>query len=243
MKRRLIYFTLLGIFGFSIFLSFAYADIFIQSKRHTDSYTVMGKTHPAEDLVITQWLSKDKFRNDEGNKKSYIVRLDINKLYILNHEKKTYSVVDLPIDFSKILPPQAQQMMQMMKMSATVTDTGETRKIGKWNCRKYIVNLQGGMMNTNMEIWTTKDVKINYEAYEKFSESIMGLNPMFKNIVDEFKKIKGLPIYRASTISIMGSNIKSTEEVTEITEKSPPKGIYELPVGYKEVQFNPMERK
>ncbi len=245
MKGKFNLFVSLGLFLISTLLltPFAQGDVLIRSKRHTDSYTVMGKTHPAEDVIITQWLSKDKFRNDEGNKESFIVRLDINKMYIINHDEKTYSVIDLPIDYNKILPPEAQQMMQMMKANATVTDTGETRKIGKWNCRKYTMNLQGGMMNTNMEIWTTKDVKINYETYEKSTESIMGLNLMFKNILDEFKKIKGLPIYIVSNSSVMGSNIKSTEEVIEITEKSPPKGHYELPTGYKEVQFNPMKRK
>ncbi|MCP2605047.1 DUF4412 domain-containing protein [Candidatus Aminicenantes bacterium AH-873-B07] len=245
MKRKLNHFVFLGFFGIFTLLSvsFVQGDIFIQSKRHTDSYSMMGKTYPAEELIITQWLSKDKFRNDEGSKKTFIVRLDINKIYYINHEEKTYSVIDLPIDFSKILPPEAQQMMQMFTMSATVTDTGETRRIGKWNCRKYIMDMQGGMMSMNMEIWTTKDVKIDYDAYEKFSESIMGLNPMFKNIADEIKKIKGLTIYRESTTTMMGTSIKSTEEVVEIIKKSPPKGIYELPVGYTEVQFNPMKRR
>ena len=245
MKRKFNLFASIGLFViFTLFsVSFVQADIFIQSKRHTDSYTMMGKTYPAQDLIITKWLSKDKFRSDEGNKSTIIVRLDINKVYVINHQEKSYSVIDLPIDLSKVLPPQAQQMMQMFNMKTTVTDTGETKKIRKWNCKKYVMNMQGRMININTEIWATKDIKIDYDTYKKFGEIITGLNPMFKDMGKELKKIEGLTIYSVITTNMMGNNIKTAEEVIEITKKSPPKGHYELPTGYKEVQFNPMERK
>ena len=123
------------------------ADTFIQAKRHTDSFTMMGQTQPAKDEVTTTWVGKDRCRTDTGEGQSVIVRLDQSKMYVLDHTKKTYSPIDLPFDWSKLIPPEAKQMteqwMQMFKMTATVTDTGETKKIKGWNCRKYLVNLKG----------------------------------------------------------------------------------------------------
>jgi uncharacterized membrane protein YqiK len=223
------------------------ADVFIQSKRHTDSFTMMGRTTPAKDVIITSWISKDKFRSDEGDEQSMIVRLDKNKLYVINHTEKTYSIVDLPIDFEKLIPPEAkpmmQQMMQMLKMTVTVQDTGETKNIKGFNCKKYLVNMRGGMMSMNLEVWTTKDIKIDYDTYAKFSECIMGINPMFKDITDEMKKIEGFTVYSAGTMSMMGTDVKTTEELMEVSEKSAPAGLYDIPSGYTEKAYNPMERK
>ncbi len=37
--------------------------------------------------------------------------------------------------------------------------------------------------------------------------------------------------------------MKTTEEVTEASEKGAPSGIYDIPAGYKEAPYNPMERR
>ena len=220
------------------------ADTFIQARRHTDSFTMMGQTQPAKDEVTTTWVAKDRCRTDTREGQSVIVRLDEDKMYVLDHTEKTYSPIDLPIDWSKMIPPEAQQMaeqwMQMFKMTATVTDTGETKKIKGWNCRKYLVNLKG-MMGADMEIWTTKDIKIDYSAYKKFGESMMSMNPMFKDAMEEMKKIEGYTVSSATTMNMMGADMKTTEEITEVSEKSAPSGIYDIPAEYKEVAYNPMQ--
>ena len=217
------------------------ADTFIQAKRHTDSFTMMGQTQPAKDEVTTMWVAKDKYRTDVREGQSFIVRLDQSKMYVLDHTEKMYSAVDLPIDWSKMIPPESQQMaeqwMQMFKMTATVTDTGETKKIKGWNCRKYLVSLKG-MMRADMEVWTTKDIKIDYSAYKKFGESVMSMNPMFKDAMEEMKKIEGYTVSSATTMNMMGADMKTTEEVIEVSEKPAPRGVYDIPAGYKEVPYN-----
>ena len=220
-----------------------HADTFIRSEKHTDAYTVMGQTiTPAKDEVTSAWITRDKFRNDMEEQSS-IVRFDKKKMYLLDHAEKTYSAVDLPIDWSKMLPPEAQQMtqqwLQMFKMTVTVRDTGETKNIRGWNCRKYIVDMQG-MMSMKNEIWATKDIKIDYDAYRKFAESMMSIAPMFKDMATEARKIEGYPILTKTTMNMMGASINSIEEVIEVSEKRAPEGTYQVPSGYKETHFNPM---
>ncbi|MFQ6083127.1 MAG: DUF4412 domain-containing protein [Candidatus Aminicenantia bacterium] len=243
-KNRLLILVGLCLISLTIlFTPVIQADLYIQGKRHTEAFTIMGQTNPEKDETLITWMSKDKYRNDSGQESSFIVRLDKNKIYHLDHTKKSYSMIDLPVDLSKILPPQAQQMMQMFKMTAAVTDTGETKKIKDWNCRKYLVDLKGAMMSMNMEIWATKDLELDYETYQKFSDSVMSLNPMFKDIFDEIKKIDGYRVLSFSTVSIMGTSYKVSEEIIDVQEKSAPSGTYDIPEGYTQVEFNPMERK
>ena len=219
------------------------ADTFIRSKKHTDSFTMMGQTTPAKDEIVTTWMSKDKYQIDGAPGQSFIVRLDESKIYIVTHAKKMFSAIDLPVDWSKIFPPETQQMadqwMQMFKMTATVTDTGETKNIRGWNCRKYLMNLQG-MMSANTEIWATKDIKIDYGAYKKFNESVMSITPMFKDLAGEMKKVEGYTVSSVTTMNMMGAKVKTTEEVIEASEKRAPGGIYDIPAGYEEAPYNPM---
>ena len=56
--------------------------------------------------------------------------------------------------------------------------------------------------------------------------------PGFQEMFEEMKKIKGLAVLTTSASSAMGAEVKSTEELIEVEEKSAPSGTYEIPPGY-----------
>lgn len=39
--------------------------------------------------------------------------IDLKKIFILDQEKKEFVEIDLLVDFEKLLPPEAKQMMQV----------------------------------------------------------------------------------------------------------------------------------
>jgi len=223
------------------------ADFYIKKLRHTDAVTIMGQTQPAKDDEGGTWLAKDKMREDQGENQTFIIRFDLNKIYFLDHSKRTYSEMDLPIDLEKILPPEAKQMMQMMQASSKVTDTSETQKIKNWNCKKYLVEISMSMMGMSMpmkmEMWATKDIGIDLKIYNKFSEEMLALNPMTRNFVEEFKKIDGYPVLTNFSMTMMGAETKYREEVVSVEEKGAPPGIYDLPQGYTKSVYNPFEQR
>src|SRR5881227_2532309 len=79
------------------------------------------------------WVAADRLRRDEGET-STIVRLDRGKVYVLNHADKTYLELAAP-DLQKMAAPAGAQM------KVQVTATGETKKVGTWNARKYKVEI------------------------------------------------------------------------------------------------------
>lgn len=226
----------------------AKADTYIKKMKHTDAVTIMGQTQPAKDEEGVTWMSEEKMREDEGTSKSTIIRFDQKKIYVIEHDKKEYTGIDLPIDFEKVLPPEAQQMMQMMQVTAKVTETEETQKIKGWDCKKYLLEISISMMGMNMpmkmEMWVTKDLDINLDLYEKFYTEMLALQPMFKDFAEEFKKIDGYAVMTDMTMNMMGSEMKSHEEVVSVEEKDAPEGTYEIPSDYtKSETFNPFEQK
>ncbi|MFQ6110337.1 MAG: DUF4412 domain-containing protein, partial [Candidatus Aminicenantales bacterium] len=226
----------------------AKADSHIKKFRHTDAMTIMGQTQPAKDEEGATWMTKDKMREDEGKSRSTIVRLDLKKIYVIDHEKKEYVEIDLPIDFEKILPSEAKQMMQMMEVTAKVTETQEVQKIKKWDCKKYLVEIGFSMMGMNMpmkmDMWVTKGIDIDFNLYEKFQTEMLSLQPIFKDFIEEFKKIKGYPVLTEMTMTMMGTETKTKEEVISVEKKNAPEGTYDIPEGYsKSETFNPFEQK
>ncbi len=227
-------------------------DIFMKQKTHTDGMEMMGQVQPAKDEIQTVWISSDKIRSD-NSQQTIIMRMDQNKMYMLDHTKKTY--VEMPLNFGAAMEnkigeamekedvdqEQQQAMMSMMKgmsqMKLTITPTQETKKIGPWNCRKYEQSLQTMMGPSEGEIWASEDLSMDPELYSKWSAAMMGQGGMFGNAMQEMaaemKKIKGIPVLTQSTMKMMGTSVKSTQELIEYKKGSAPREYFEIPAGYK----------
>jgi hypothetical protein len=220
---------------------------------------VMGQTQPEKDEIMVFWLGENNVRTDqESAKTTSILMTDKKLLYMINHEKMQYA--EMPLDFDKMLeeaaaaeagddPEKAKDMEKlpgfmknMMKgvmgnMSAKVTETGETKKIGNWNCRKYLIEMDLGMGGkTNSESWATEDLKIDYTKAFTAANAMLAGMPGFEKIVQEMKKVKGVVVYSTSTVKMMGAEVTSTTELLEATEKDAPAGNYDIPAGYKKVK-------
>jgi len=217
----------------------AKADMHVKRKVHMDAF--MGQ--PASDEEASMWLAKDKFRYDAARNMTQIVRLDKKKLYMINHGNQSYSEIDIPIDLSQALDPQAQQMMQSLQTSVTVTDTGETQKIGNWNCNKYTIEINISMMMSmtmSMDWWVSKDVGADLiKLYQKHYGEVLVANPMMQDLVDKIKEIKGFPI--KTEFSMMGMSM--TDEVVSIEKEKAPAGTYDVPAGYTKSAYNPFMQR
>jgi len=209
------------------------ADIYIKSKTHTDAMSVMGQNTPAQDSTSEQWIGDDKFASVGGDQ-AFIIDLKKSLGWIINTKAKTYVETPLPLDMSKLLPPEAAAFAGMMKMSATVAATTETKKVGSWNCVGYDVNLSMTMFAMKMKVWASTDVPFDVNAFNSkiWGNLVKGQMMMDDASVKEMAKIKGFQIATETTGDIMGAKMRSTTEVVEITKKDAPAGIYSVPAGF-----------
>ena len=226
----------------------AYADIYMKQKQHTDAVTMMGQTQPATDVINESWITTDKIVM-MTEKQKVIMDMDKKIMTMVNHEQK--AIIDMPMDFSKSMgnmdkkgdmsaeeKAQFQQMMStMMQMDVKVKETNEKKKIGKWNCQKYLQTINMAMGTTNSEIWATEDIKVDGDLYAKYSVGILaqmpGMSQNMSAITQELKKIKGVQVYSEQTMTMMGQAMKSSIELIEFKEGKAPSNVFDLPTGYK----------
>lgn len=226
------------------FAAAAAADTKLEMKSHTDAFQMMGQNQPAQDSDVTFWIADDRVVRDDGTG-AFIYRGDQEKLYVVDHEQKTYSVLSLPVDFLALMPAemraQMEGLLQQMSMNATVTPTEETKEVNGWSARRYDVSMANGMgMKIDSTVWATQEIDADLEAFKGLYAAMGSLQPGGQGAVDEMMKIEGVPVLTETTVSGMGSSFSSKDELVSASQAEPPAGTYEVPEGYAENEFNPM---
>lgn len=174
---------------------------------------------------IKIWIGGDKLRRDEADS-SYILRLDLGKLYVVNHAEKTYSELAVPGDLEKIASPVAVQL------KVQVTATSETKKIGNWTARKYKVDLSNPEgLHLDTTIWASKEIA-SHEAYSRLAASLAALQPGASEWARKLEQIEGFPVLQEANVDMAGSRFKTREELVSVETIDAPAGAYEIPAGY-----------
>lgn len=225
----------------------AVADTRLEMKSHTDAFQMMGQSQPAQDKTITFWIAGDRVLREDGEN-AFLYRGDQNKLYVIDHEAKSYSAVALPVDLLALMPAemrgQMQGLLQQMAMTATVTPTDERKEIGDWTARRYDVHMENQMgMKIDSTVWATEEVRSDLQAFRGLYAAMGSLQPGGAGAVDELMKVQGVPVLSETTIEGMGGSFGSSEELLSATETDAPAGTYEVPAGYRESAFNPMGQR
>ena len=220
------------------------ADTVLKMTSHTDAFQVMGQSQPASDDEVTLWIGEDRAVRHTDDKTA-LLRLDQKKLYVIDHTAKTYSALDLPVDFAAYLPPEAKQqmgqMLQAMTMTATVEPTDQTKEIKGWDARLFEVNLSNPMgMTIDSKVWATNDIAIELSSLKEMTRAMASLQPGAAAAAEELLKIDGVPVLMESEIKGMGGSTTSREELVSAETQDAPAGTYEVPEGYTEEPWNPM---
>ena len=228
MKRLFI--TLFLVFAIAAPSAFS-ADYYIKQISHTDAFAMMGQEQPARDDIIHMWLGDDKMAMEMPQMK-VIIDLSKDVMYWINHQSKTYVEMTLSLDLDKYFPAQIMQMMGDVSM--TVDETGEKQTFGSWNCTAYDMTVNIMMMEMKQKVWASTDVPFDWKDYSqkmmpKLSQAMMRLGD---ESLEEMLKIEGFQIRTEITMNMMGNDMKSWQEVQEITKKDAPAGTYAPPEGY-----------
>jgi len=208
----------------------------------------MGRSQPATDTEVAIWMTDNGMRSDNP-KQSAIVKLDEKVLILLNHEQRT--IARLPLDAEAIAAnmlgkdqdmsasdkAQLQKLMgKMSEIKISITETGESKKIGDWNSTKYLQTIETFMGPSTTEVWATEDLDLDMDRYLDLTTAMMAMQPgMTENLAQvqrEMKKIKGVRVLEKTSNDMMGTKVSSTVTLLEFKEGKAPAGLFDLPQGY-----------
>src|ERR1700687_6078415 len=218
------------------------ADLVLTVKGHTEGFKVGDRTQEPRDADVKVWLAASKTRPSEAPLPA-ISRLDRKKLYLVNHTDKTFSVVDLPIDWAKLVPSgdreKFQQFVAENQLKSSIKSTAETRKIRDWNAHRVdveLANTHGLRVSTQM--WLTKDLDL-YAAYNQMSGVLASLQVSCADWARKIGELDGFPVYQGPAVSVGATSFKSQESVVAAETKTVPGVTYDPPAGFNPVPYDP----
>lgn len=220
--------------------SFLSADIYIKQNHHTDAVSMMGQSQPAKDQVQEIWVGKNKMATHTDDV-SMLLDLDKKIMYMVNHGKKSYIEMTIPVDIAKYMPEQMRGMIDSMmgSLKVTVNSKNEAKTIKTFKCDGYDVKMEMSMMGMpmvmNMKVWASTAVPFNWEeVMQMMMDNMMKAQMRLSDeAVKEMKKVKGYWMEMEMTMNMMGADIKSKTEVLEIdANKAADASKFTVPAGY-----------
>lgn len=213
------------------------ADVYIKEKTHTDPVYHHGTIKPATDTVSEYWIGNKKMAAvNEGR----IVIIDLNQkqFIFVARRDKTYVETTLPLDMAKILPEQLHMRAAMFRTKGEVKETPETKKIGKWNAKCYetstwIIYEGTRVDQRDMKAWFTIDVPFDLNVYLEMRPVFYKLANFDEALIKELGKIKAARVSSETMRYVEGQAVKTKREITEMSEKNAPAGIYSVPKDFK----------
>jgi hypothetical protein len=223
--------------------------------------TVVFKTTGANGPgTATSYFSSEKMRVSDAERDT-LVEYGPGRIVSIDHKKKEYSEVTLAELETAMkaasertqqmnaqmanMPPAVREKMQGMMGGGAVTVTkGATRKVAGYDCTDYDV-VMGGMVNMHLCATTAITPPVpasgDVSRFKGFAGSAgaLAMNPMFKGVMDEMKKVQGFTIAESTSMKMMGRNMDTSKEATEVKTSPIPAEAFDvaaLTKGYKKVE-------
>ncbi|MCP4216937.1 MAG: hypothetical protein GY765_19970 [bacterium] len=226
-----------------ISVAFVHADVYIKTRIHSDAVTLMGHSQPAVDTIREKWIGEDKCVEITKNT-TIIADIAKKKVFIILHKSKIYAELDIPLDTSPLLPARLKTILDSTRNSIKVTPTGQTQKIGHFNCSGFVMETSSRgkvPVTTKSTLWATTYAPFDWKTYkEKLHPLIFKAKKLTMKIDDgylsEIAKVEGLSISGATEVTVMGRKMNTNLTVLEVSRKDSPVDIYAVPADYTKVE-------
>lgn len=247
-------FALLFLLGSFVFVNAAAAEDL------TITYKVTGRGDTAS--TATQYYSASKIRMSDGERDT-IIDLGAGRIVSIDHKKKEYSEVmvaeieammkqataQMDEAMKNVPPAMRDQMAKMMggeaggAASSISVTKGGSRTLAGYACQEYTIAIGESVKN---ETCNTTALQPPFDPAQ-FRKMWSFSNPAFMNaaknaakMTEQLQQIQGLPLAEKSSVSVMGRNMTTIKEATEVKKGAIPASAFLVPAGFKKVD-SPMK--
>ncbi|MGB5105622.1 MAG: hypothetical protein WBP42_02800 [Candidatus Zixiibacteriota bacterium] len=217
-----------------------YADTSITQRERIDAYVQDGDSIPAMSSDITIVLDDKRLRIELPYGQIVLYHADSNSWFTLTPRAEIYSKgqpfevmtttatesagdsIGFVEGLSKIRP-------SLSGIKSITKEINEEKVINGFRCKKFIVEVTDSADTNAAEVWTTNDLRLNYELYTKSFPPTNFSGPQQARLCDEIAKIVGLHVLVVKRSTDFGADIRWISEVVESKEIGVPDGFYEVP--------------
>ncbi|MBW1810922.1 MAG: DUF4412 domain-containing protein [Deltaproteobacteria bacterium] len=192
---------------------------------------------PAIQGVQKIWYTATHIRNEMtyGEQTSIsIFDLLKKRVILIPSDEKQYIEMSLE-DYHRIVAMRlASTDLAAPEAEPVLTNTNQQKKIGEWQCTKYIFE-QKGKLPVKSVLWVSKDPSIDFAAYLDLLQK-MGIHKMLGKMAEFVGKIEGYPIVVQTELSQKGQKVVSSQRVLKIADGPVDPKLFMIPEGYQPIK-------
>lgn len=208
----------------------------------------LGSTLADQQVFLEAWEDGAKIRADLLDAKgiptrSAIVRKDLGRLYLIEHEDQGYQERPYPppsglIDYGQIPVLSVLIRLGLFKNgNVRLQESGGTRLINNYRCTGYKLEVTEGRNTLSAEIWASPQINAD-KLFGLESAVIVSLAPqayqrLVRDVLASYTDIEGFPLeadVKASATRLAGGSF--SWELLYYDRTKAPLGAYEPPANY-----------
>ena len=219
----------------------ASADTCFKIKSHTDANYHHGAMVPAEDSETELWVGEGRMAFIDEDR-HLIFNLEDSTLVILEPADSGYVETALPLDLTKIVPPDFVQRLAMFPYTGEVSPLEGTKEVLGRKCRSFMLHHwidynQAKYNETERTVWVCDDLGIGSDYAGTWLRTMYTMSNFKPELVDAIVDAGGWDLLSTSVRYSEGQQVKSSREVLEISETEPGDDVYSIPGYFKKKDF------
>jgi hypothetical protein len=209
------------------------ADVLLTKKRDADEFLFQGRaSQGAKNQKVEIWIASDRVRRDDG-RTALILRLDEQKLYVIDHTDRAYTAIDLRQSAGRWT---AKAKDNFFWLDGKVGPAGEKKKVGSWQAVPHEVvlsNEAGTGQRIRLQWWVAPDLKIEDGSLRALLRVLATFSPAGSDWMAAVLDLPGHPVLFERVEKQPDVDIKIREELISVKHGEAPKNAYEPPPGYR----------
>ncbi len=180
------------------------------------------------------WFTPTQLRNEVTyGEHSTTAIIDLNQKNIILLMSKDLHYSEMKLEQYQHLVATRLQAVGFSDPEAkpSLTRSKETRKIGEWNCVKYVFS-QGGKVPVRIELWVSTETTLDFPVFLGLMKK-MGLEKMLGKLTRFVTDIEGYPIEVRTEVTQHQQLVSSLYRVLKIRRQPIDAKLFSIPEGYR----------
>ena len=224
-------------------LPLAAADYHLRLRRDADEMSdPQGRVRGGKNQTIDLWIGSDRARRDLGSS-SVILRLDTQRLYLLDTSQKTYCEQKVKIEGESAVaespssqPREAREaMLEVFGWKVETKETTTPKTVGPWTSKKTEIRLTNAAgRRAAIDWWGAAEITIADRPYRLLVSALQSLEMSGGAWVGELAK---LPFSALLEARVAGPDVEFTsrEELLALESQEVPKAKWEAPTDFRKL--------
>jgi Domain of unknown function (DUF4412) len=220
------------------------ADDVLEIARHTEVWKADGALFNTAEEQGTIYLGKERARFDQG-KVSWILRADQQRMWLLDHDTKSYQEFAIPMQLEAYLKPEERAQFEQLSTWAMteieVKEIGEAQSIEGWPSTKVAMSVRspGSSTGYTYDLWLSDRLPIDLHLFQSLLRNIGAVDVTHRAVADRMAQLAGFPVVRDSVIELeQGHRAIDRRRLVSLVEREVPETQYTPPPEYQAVPFS-----